>query len=236
MKFSVIIPVLNERPNLEACVASVRRALPHAEVIAVDGGSSDGSVEWLASTPGIRLVRSALGKGPQQNAGAAVADGEVFIFLHADCILPDRSRQFLDECLVDPAVVGGCFYVRFAELRPKSLHFLAWAMNTRARLFRWSYGDQALFVRRAVFTDISGYPDWPLFEDYELVRRFKTCGRFGVVPIPITLSARRFQRYGVWRTLALVLVLHLGFQLGVPPTRLKRWFADVRTRSPECLR
>jgi len=228
---SVVIPVWNERPNLPACVASVRAALPAAEIIAVDAGSSDGSRAWLAAAPGVRLVDAPRGKGPQQNAGAAAAGGDVLLFLHADCELPAGSAKGLDGALADPKAAGGCFDVRFAERRPWSLRALALGMNVRARILRRAYGDQALFVRRAVFERVGGFPDWPLFEDYELVRRFKRHGRFQVLPLPITLSARRFLKYGVWRTLALVFVLQLGFYLGISPRRLKRWFVDVRPRT-----
>ena len=231
MKVSVVIPVWNERPNLPACVASIRAALPAAEIIAVDAGSTDGSRVWLAAATGVRLVHSPRGKGPQQNAGAAVAAGDVLLFLHADCALPARAAEGLGAALADPQAAGGCFDVRFAERRPWSLPALALGMNLRARILRRSYGDQALFVRRAIFERAGGFPDWPLFEDYELVCRFKRHGRFQVVPIPITLSARRFLKYGVWRTLALVFVLQLGFYLGVSPRRLKQWFVDVRPRA-----
>lgn len=231
MTVSVIIPVWNERPNLEACLASARRAIPDAEIIAVDGGSTDGSREWLAAASGVRLVLATRGKGPQQNAGAAAASGDVLLFLHADSELPGEAAEQLQGALRDPANAGGCFCVRFAERRPWSLRVLAWGMNARARAFRWSYGDQALFVRRAVFEAVGGFPDWPLFEDYELVRRFKTRGSFMVLAAPLTLSARRFLKYGVWRTLALVLLLQLGYQLGVPPARLKRCFVDVRPQN-----
>ncbi len=228
MKVAVVIPVWNERPNLPACLSAARAALPAAEIIAVDGGSTDGSREWLAAAPGVRLVDSARGKGPQQNAGAAVTSGDVLLFLHADCELPDRAMAGLEAALANPRAAGGCFDVRFAERRPWSLHPFALGMNVRARLLRRSFGDQALFVRRSIFEQIGGFPNWPLFEDYELVRRFKRHGRFQVIPIPLTLSARRFQKYGVWRTLVRVLALQLGFYLGVSPQRLKRWFADVR--------
>ncbi len=229
MTVSVIIPVWNERPNLEACVASVRTALPEAEIIVADGGSTDGSREWLGAAPGVRLVVAPRGKGPQQNAGAGAATGDVLLFLHADSALSGEAGEQLHRALRDPTVAGGCFCVRFAERRPWSLHVLAWGMNARARAFHWSYGDQALFVRRVVFEAVGGFPDWPLFEDFELVCRLKRRGRFTVLPAPLTLSARRFQKYGVWRTLWLVLVLHVGFRLGVSPARLKRCFVDVRT-------
>lgn len=228
MKYSVILPVWNERANLPATLDSVRRGLPGAEIIAADGGSADGSRTWLLRQRDTCLVDAVRGKGPQQNAGAALARGDVFLFLHADCQLPAEAASQLESALADPAVAGGGFFVRFEERRPLSLRVLAFAMNLRLRVLRRCFGDQALFVRREVFERAGGFPDWPLFEDYEFVRRIKQFGRFAVIPSPVTLSARRFLEKGVWRTVWLVFVLQIAYHLGVSPARLKRWFADIR--------
>lgn len=228
MKFSVIIPVLNERSCLPGTIDSVRLGVPGAEIIAVDGGSTDGSREWLLQQRDIRLVDSVRGKGPQQNAGAAGATGDALLFLHADCQVPADAASRLGAVLSGPRVAGGGFFVRFEEQRPRSLRVLAFAMNARLRVLRRCFGDQALFVRREVFERAGGFPDWPLFEDFELVRRVKQFGEFGVIPAPVTLSARRFLKHGVWRTVLLVFLLQIGYYLGISPARLKRWFADIR--------
>ncbi len=228
MRFSVIIPVLNERVCLPRTLDSVRVALPGAEIIAVEGGSSDGSRAWLLQQADVLVIDSVRGKGPQQNGGARAATGDALLFLHADCQLPADAGGQLERALFSPAVVGGGFFVRFEERRPLSLHVLSFLMNLRLRVLRRCFGDQALFVRREIFEGIGGFPDWPLFEDYELVHRMKRRGKFAVITSPITLSARRFLEKGVWRTVLLVLVLQVGFHLGISPTRLKRWFVDVR--------
>jgi rSAM/selenodomain-associated transferase 2 len=228
MKISVIIPVLNERACLPATIQSVRAGIPDAQIITVDGGSMDGSSEWLRDQKDILFTTSARGKGPQQNAGAALAVGDVYLFLHADCRLPHDAAAQLDCALRDPRNVGGCFYVCFAERKPFSLHILALGMNVRATLLRRSFGDQALFLRRSTFEQIEGFPDWPLFEDYELVRRMKKVGRFAAITSPVTISSRRFLAHGVWRTVIRVFALQIGYFLGIAPARLKRWFADVR--------
>ena len=228
MKISVIIPVLNESACLPATIDSVRAGIPDAQIIAIDGGSVDGSAEWLESQPDVWSRTGVRGKGPQQNAGATLAAGDVLVFLHADCQLPSNAGERLREELRSPGNVGGCFYIRFAERRPLSLHVLATGMNLRARIFRRSFGDQVLFIRRAVFERIGGFPDWPLFEDYELVRRMKRVGQFAVISSPATLSARRFLAHGVWRTVARVFLLQGAYYLGIPPRRLKHWFADIR--------
>jgi rSAM/selenodomain-associated transferase 2 len=228
MKISIIIPVLDEREALPAAIDSVRRAFPQGQIIAVDSGSSDGSREWLAEQKDVFLLDSLRGKGPQQNAGAEAAQGEVLLFLHADSQLPPDAKERIDAVLSSARVSGGAFHVRFAERWPASLPVLAWLMNARMHMLRRCFGDQALFVRRSVFKQAGGFPDWPLFEDYEFVRRFKKWGRFGIVSSPVTISARRFLRNGVWRTVALVMFLQAGYYLGISPWTLKQWFTDIR--------
>ena len=228
MKVSVIIPVLNERACLPATIDSVRTGIPNAQIIAVDGGSFDGSSEWLQRQSDVLFTTAERGKGRQQNAGVGLATGELYLFLHADCQLPRDADYQLQQALRDPRKVGGCFYVHFAERKPFSLHVLSLGMNVRSSLLRRSFGDQALFVRRSTFERIGGFPDWPLFEDYELVRKMKQAGRFAVITSPITISSRRFLAHGVWRTVARVFALQAAYYLGVAPGRVKRWFADIR--------
>ena len=227
MKISVIIPVLNESVNLPAAILSVRKSIPDAEIIAVDGGSTDGSLEWLQSQPAIKVLRSERGKGPQQNAGAGVASGDVLLFLHADCRLPVDAEANLVDAMKDPGIAGGCFLAQWSR-NTLSLRLISFGMNLRSRIRKVSYGDQGLFIRRAVFRQIDGFPDWPLFEDTELIRRMKTVGRFKVVNSPVIMSARRFEKSGILYGVFLVYFLQIAFTLGVPPAMLKKWFVDIR--------
>ncbi len=227
MKISVVIPVLNELACLPSTVESVRKSISDPEIIVVDGGSSDGSGEWLSNQPDIKTLISSKGKGLQQNAGAFAASGDVLLFLHADCQAPSDAGRQLENVMIDPSVSGGCFSVRWDDAR-FSLRLVALGMNLRTRLFQSAYGDQALFVRKAIFEKVCGFPDWPLFEDVELLRRFKKLGRFAIIPSPVTLSPRRLLAWGVWRTVAVVYGLQVGYWLGVPPEHLKHWFADFR--------
>jgi rSAM/selenodomain-associated transferase 2 len=228
MNFSVIIPTLNERAGLPATIESVRLAIPGAQIVAADGGSGDGTRVWLLQQPDVTLIDSVRGKGLQQNAGASAATGDVLLFLHADCQLPSDALGQLGRALSNPAAAGGGFFVRFDERRPISLRVLAFFMNLRLVVLRRCFGDQALFVRRDVFDRVGGFPDWPLFEDYEFARRMKRRGEFAVVRSPLIISARRHSERGVWRTVLLVFVLQVGYHLGFSPTRLKRWFVDIR--------
>lgn len=226
-RISVVIPVLNERAGLPAVIESVRSAVAGAEIIAVDGGSTDGSLEWLRSQIDVRVIESVRGKGIQQNTGGRIAGGDVVLFLHADCLLPESAGRLISEAMRDRRNAGGCFAARWSE-GTFALRMHAFGMNLRTRLFRRCYGDQAIFVRKTVFDNIGGFPDWPLFEDAELVRRIKTAGGLCVLPAAVTMSARRFQATGVLKGIFLVYFLQIGFLLGISPVRLKAWFADIR--------
>jgi rSAM/selenodomain-associated transferase 2 len=242
MKISVVIPVLNERASLPATIAALRACRGIAEIIVSDGGSTDGTVPWLQAQPDIVLVRSIRGKGPQINVGAAaafdVADAAdisdiALLFLHADSLISQPAIDALLAALADPQLAGGAFYIRFAESRPRSLHLVAWGINVRARFRNSATGDQGIFVRKSVFDSIGGAPEWPLFEDVELVRRIKQAGKFTVLRTPLTVSGRRYIEHGVFRTALLIYSLRLAYWLGVPPQRLKNWFRDARGKQKE---
>ena len=247
MILSVVIPVLNERQTLPATIAALRACRGIDRIIVADGGSHDGTREWLRAQPGIVLVNSARGKGPQVNAGAAAATGSlasanvaasasgsvgspegIVLFLHADCLISQPALNELRAALADERVAGGAFLIRFSEDRPRSLRLVAWGINLRARLRSSATGDQGIFVRKSVFTAIGGAPDWPLFEDVELVRRIKKAGSFIVLKSPLTISARRYIRHGVLKTALLIYLLRLAYWLGISPLRLKKWFSDTR--------
>ncbi|MES2458970.1 MAG: TIGR04283 family arsenosugar biosynthesis glycosyltransferase [Armatimonadota bacterium] len=235
MKVSVVIPALNERENLPAAVAAARTALRDAEIVIVDGGSHDGTPDWVRQQRDLRLVRSPTrGRGPQMNAGAlaAQATSDVLVFLHADCLLPGSALRSITRAMGDPRTVGGCFPVRFAENAPVSLPITAALINAQSRVRRSATGDQAIGVRRAAWDALGGYEPWPLFEDIAFVDHLKR--RFGRRAFAVlggdavTISARRWQEFGVARTSLWMCVLWAGYKIGIPPGRLKQWFTDVR--------
>lgn len=228
-RISVIIPVLNERELLPVVLQSLQYPWVH-EVIVVDGGSGDGTREWLDCQNGIRVLRTSPGRGLQLNRGAQVASGDVLLFLHCDCQVSQDAGGLITSAMGDSEVGAGAFYVRFAE-KYRRLRLVAAGINLRTRLTRSATGDQGIFVRRSVFDQVSGFPEWPLFEDVEFVRRVKQRHKFGVVPARITISGRRHLRQGVLRTVLLIYLLRLAYFLGASPFTLKEWFNDHRTEA-----
>lgn len=223
MTLTVVIPALDEAANLARLLPDLERVCPGAEVLVVDGGSRDGTAKVVAGRPGVRLVPSARGRARQMNAGAAAASGDVLLFLHADTWLPDGAARAIEAALADPAVVGGRFDVRFDSQRPV-MRMVAWFMNARSRATSICTGDQAIFVRRAVFEAVGGYADIPLMEDVELSRRLKARGRLAALRVRVTTSARKWEREGPLRTIGLMWTLRLLHFVGVAPARLHRWY------------
>lgn len=220
---SVIIPVLNEADNLKQLLPHLAEACPAAEVIVVDAGSSDGTAAVAGRFPGVRIVTSLRGRARQMNAGARAATGDMLLFLHADTRLPVGASAAIEEALRDPRVVGGRFDVRLDPPRPL-LCLVSEIMNLRSRLTGISTGDQALFVRRAIFEVLSGYPDIPLMEDVEFTCRLKRTGRVAALRIRVTTSARKWVREGILRTIVLMWTLRFLHFIGVSSTRLHRWY------------
>jgi len=192
-------------------------------VILVDGGSDDATIQVAARFSAVRLLASPRGRARQMNAGARAARGDILLFLHADTRLPEGGLGAVSAALDDARVVGGHFDVRFDSPRPV-LRMIAFFMNLRSRASGISTGDQAIFVRREVFETMGGYPDMPLMEDIELSRRLKRRGRLAALPSRVTTSARKWEREGALRTMALMWALRFLYTVGVSPARLHRWY------------
>jgi rSAM/selenodomain-associated transferase 2 len=192
-------------------------------VILVDGGSDDATIQVAARFSAVRLLASPRGRARQMNAGARAARGDILLFLHADTRLPEGGLGAVSAALDDARVVGGRFDVRFDSPRPV-LRMIAFFMNLRSRASGISTGDQAIFVRREVFETMGGYPDMPLMEDIELSRRLKRRGRLATLPSRVTTSARKWEREGALRTMALMWALRFLYMVGVSPARLHRWY------------
>ncbi|HYR73856.1 MAG TPA: TIGR04283 family arsenosugar biosynthesis glycosyltransferase [Candidatus Acidoferrum sp.] len=223
MRLAIVIPALNEAANLSRLLPDLARGCPGADIVVVDGGSGDDTAAVVARLPGPWLLESARGRAVQMNHGAREAGGDTLLFLHADTRLPDGAARAIEQALAEPGVVGGRFDVRFDNERPL-FRVIAWFMNTRSRASGICTGDQAIFVRRADFEAVGGYPEIPLMEDIELSRRLKRRGNLRALRLRVTTSARKWEREGPLRTMGLMWALRFLHFCGVAPTRLHRWY------------
>jgi rSAM/selenodomain-associated transferase 2 len=223
MRLAIVIPALDEAANLARLLPDLARDCPGAEIVVVDGGSRDETAAVVARAPGPRLLATARGRALQMNHGARATGGDPLLFLHADTRLPAGAAEAIAQALAEPGVVGGRFDVRFDNARAL-FRVIAWFMNARSRASGICTGDQAIFVRRADFEAVGGYPEIPLMEDIELSRALKRRGRMRALRLRVTTSARKWEREGPLRTIGLMWALRLLHFCGVAPARLHRWY------------
>jgi rSAM/selenodomain-associated transferase 2 len=225
---SIVIPALNEAANLERLLPELARTCREAELIVVDGGSTDGTQDVVRRFSRVALIQAERGRARQMNAGARVATGHALLFLHADTTLPSGAQTAILDALRDPMVVGGRFDVRFDNPRPV-FKLIATMMNIRSRLSGISTGDQGIFVRRDTYGAMGGYAAIPLMEDIEFSRRLKRQGRLACLRLRVTTSARKWEREGALHTIVLMWTLRLLYAVGIRPARLHRWYYGGHT-------
>lgn len=223
---SVIVPTYNEERALPATLQSLLAQPGEYEVIVVDGGSTDRTCDIVLAESNVRLLTAPKGRASQMNAGAKQAGGDLLLFLHADTLLPEGALARLNVLESDSSVQAGGFLHRFSgtDWRLRLISFLD---NFRCRRSRIVYGDQALFVRRALFERLGGFPDQPILEDVAFCEKLVRV----VIPVllapPVVTDSRKFVKMGIWRSFirVLLIVLHVEFRLPVLP---RSFFQDVR--------
>lgn len=217
---SIIVPVLDEAAGIAATLQALAplRAAGH-EIIVVDGGSRDATAA-LAAPLADAVLNSERGRAQQMNTGAAAARGAVLLFLHADTLLPPQADARLLQ-----AVAGGASWGRFdVRISGQSpwLPMVARLMNLRSRLTGIATGDQAIFVRAALFRQLGGFAPQPLMEDIELSRRLRRSGPPACLTERVLTSGRRWESRGVWRTIVLMWLLRWRYWRGAAPETLAR--------------
>jgi rSAM/selenodomain-associated transferase 2 len=227
---SIIIPTLNESAVIEATLGAVAKLRGWVEVLVVDGGSEDGTSD-IVRRCGVRLINAPRGRGTQMHAGAGTATGDIFWFLHADTQPPEDAPSQIRDALADPGVAGGYFTIRFDGPR-YAARLLTW-VYPRLRWLGLCYGDSGIFVRRTAYEQSGGFRPFPIFEDLDLLRRLKRCGRFVRLPQTITASSRRFEGRSFILTFARWTALQVLYWVGVSPRFLDRLYAPIRDRLPK---
>lgn len=225
---SVIIPVLNEAGCLrELCAALQPLRVRGHEIILVDGGSED-ETRALAAAHVDRVLCVARGRAHQMRAGVAVASGSILWFLHADTGMPDNPDQLILAALENGRADWGRFDVLLSD-RHMVLRAVAYLMNLRSRISGIATGDQGIFVRRSVYEQVGGIPSLPLMEDIAFSRTLKKHGRPACIRQKLRTSARRWQKYGIARTILTMWTLRLAYFVGISPEHLAKYYAANRT-------
>ena len=222
-RLSIIVPVLNESALIvEALTALAPCRARGAELIVVDGGSRD-STPALARPLADVVMAAPQGRGRQLNAGAAVARGNIFLFLHADTRLPPDADQIVVRALSASSRVWGRFDVVISG-RSALLRVIATLMNVRSCLTGIATGDQAMFMWRGTFVAAGGFAEIPLMEDIALSKRLKRLSAPICLSSRVVTSGRRWERRGLLLTVTLMWLLRLAYFLGADPARLARYY------------
>jgi rSAM/selenodomain-associated transferase 2 len=218
-RLSIIIPTLNEAEIIVPTLAPLQHSRGRdAEIILADGGSTDETV-GLARPFCDRIETARRGRASQMNAGAAAAQGDVLLFLHADTRLSEGSPEQIREAFAGTPRVWGRFDVRIDSRHP-ALWLVAQMMNLRSRWSGIATGDQAIFVRRRDFESVGGFPDMPIMEDIAFSRAMRRRSWPICLSMPVVTSARRWERRGVIATIFLMWRLRLAYFLGADPADL----------------
>lgn len=226
MNISVIIPSLNEENTIGRALSCLGLE-EHDEVIVVDGGSSDRTVS-VASEFTKNVYTTKRGRGRQLGYGAVKAHGDILLFLHADCSLPDGALTMIRKALNDETVAFGAFDLAI-DHSSFCFRVIEAGANLRSRMTRIAYGDQGMFVRKDVYTGIGGFSDIPLMEDIDISKRLKNEGKARFIQPPIKTSPRRWLKEGLLYTTLRDWKIALSYSmLNVRPERLNKQYRDIR--------
>jgi rSAM/selenodomain-associated transferase 2 len=225
MKISVIIPVLHEGEKIKEILYSIKSVaadVPY-ETIVVDGDSSGGTIAHISDSSVITLTAHR-GRALQMNAGAARACGDILLFLHADTLLPQKAFSQIITALSNSSFIGGAFDLKIQNNR-WIFRAIGRAASWKHRLTRVPYGDQAIFILRAIFENIGGYAEIPLMEDVELMKRVKRQGRrIIILPEAVTTSSRKWETDGVFYTIIRNWIIQVLYLFGMPTQRLIKYY------------
>lgn len=227
-KISIIIPTLNEVGNIKDAITTTQPST-NIEVIVVDGGSQDDTVE-IAQSLGVKVISSPPGRAVQMNTGALAASGDILLFLHADTRLPTGFDMMIRTALQQPGSVAGAFALRI-DASGWGIRWVEWGVNRRSHFWQMPYGDQAIFITKEIFQKIGMFPELPIMEDFELIRRLKRNCKITIISVPVITSARRWLQKGILKTTLINQIVIIAYLLGVSPERIRSWYRREKFRN-----
>lgn len=222
---AVVVPILNEAERLPG-IFELLGELGAEEVVLVDGGSTDASQEMLSQCS-FTWCQSETGRAVQMNCGASQCHSDILLFIHADTDMNSSHLSAIRKAMDNSLTVGGRFDIHLSGNHP-AFRVIEWFINLRSRITGINTGDQCQFVRREIFESMGGFPEQPLMEDVEFSKRLKRMGRIACLRNWVTTSSRRWEKYGILRTILLMWKLRLLYWLGVSSDRLAGIYANVR--------
>ena len=215
---SVVIPTLNEAGELPESLQRVQTVPEVTEIIIVDAGSNDGTVN-IAREHNCSLLECEPSRGKQLRKGAEKTTGDIILLLHADTWLPENAGRAMIECLSQPLVVAGGFHKTFRD-RPGYIPFSRLRLAFFCRALKSIYGDQGIFVRRETLEAVGGVPDVPLMEEFELCKKLSSQGRLALTKATVQTSSKKFAKEGVLKTYWRMTVCTVRYWLGASPEKL----------------
>lgn len=218
---SIIIPTLNEEEIIGELLEYLSGTFPSAEIIVVDGHSTDRTVEIVSRT--VQCISCRRGRGFQMNLGASVARGDIFWFLHADCRPDDASLNAILEFMRDNSAVGGAFRYRFTD-QTRLLSVISRFSNFKNRLLGRIYGDMGVFVRRSVFYELGKFSKTMLMEDMEFSKKLNRCGKAAILKPEIITSNRDWVKEGIFGKLIKDSFIKWAHKFGIENKTLYKWY------------
>ena len=226
MKHSIIIPTLNEEENISKLLDFFAKfALPTSEIIVVDGGSHDKTIELIKRFKNVQLIQTEkASRALQLNAGAKAASGGIYYFVHADVLPPSTFEKDIDATLQSGGQIG-CYRFTF-DKNALMLKFNAWW--TRFDFMFCRGGDQTLFVTKQVFEDLNGFDEhYIIMEDFDLIRRARKRFKFKIIPKDVIVSARKYKLNSYFKVNMVNLYSYWCFMFGKSPEKIrdnyKKW-------------
>jgi rSAM/selenodomain-associated transferase 2 len=218
---SIIIPTLNEAESIGRLLPELL-ALPGVELLVVDGGSTDSTVD-VAKSFGAEVLITSPGRAGQMNAGAEAARGDILLFLHCDTRLPPGFAAQVRDTMNRPGVSAGAFQLAIDGKGP-GLRIIERLVNFRSRVLQMPYGDQGIFTTADMFSAVGPFLLQPIMEDFELMRKLKKKGRIKILSPAATTSARRWGKLGILKTTLINQAIIIGYFFGVSPEKLAGWY------------
>lgn len=220
-KISIIIPVLNEAENIGLVISSIQ-GVENIEIIIVDGGSRDNTVK-IAENLGVKVILTNRGRAVQMNQGAKIATGEILLFLHGDTQLPIGFETEVRETFINSNIIAGAFQLKIKGDQ-FSLRLIEKTVFWRSKYLQMPYGDQAIFIKASSFWELGGFPEQPIMEDFEFIRRLNHLGKIEILSSSVITSGRRWQKLGIFKTTLINQFMVIGYYLGISPTKLAQWY------------